>query len=56
MPTQSLIDEGSDPLVTDYQGSSVFSKLAKEGHIWCLNFMFNTIWYCELILVVQCRI
>jgi ankyrin repeat protein len=39
-----LLEGGSDPLVTDSSGNSIFTKLAKSGHIWCLNFMYNTIW------------
>lgn len=38
-----MVESGSDPLVTDYQGNSIFTKLAKSGHIWCLNFMYHTV-------------
>jgi hypothetical protein len=41
---KALLDEGSDPLVTDNKGNSIFTCLAKAGHLWCLNFMFTTIW------------
>lgn len=40
-----LIEEGSDCLATDNSGGSIFTRLARAGHLWCLNFMFNTIWY-----------
>lgn len=40
---QALIDEGSDPLATDAQGNSMFTLLAKSGHIWCLNSMYHLI-------------
>lgn len=49
---QALIDDGSDCLVTDFRGSSVFTHLAKGGHIWCLNFMYNMIWYAKFRLYV----
>lgn len=40
-----LIEEGSDCLATDNNGGSIFTRLARAGHLWCLNFMFNSIWY-----------
>ncbi len=41
---RALIEGGSDPLATDTLGNSIFTKLAKSGHIWCLNFMYHSIW------------
>ncbi len=41
---QALIDEGADPLVFDFQGNNVFTVLAKRGHLWTLNFIYQIIW------------
>jgi hypothetical protein len=41
---QALIDEGADPLVIDYQGNNVFTVLAKNSHLWTLNYVYQIIW------------
>jgi len=39
-----LIDEGADLLVSDGQGNNVFTILAKNGHLWTINYVYQLIW------------
>lgn len=38
-----LIDEGSNPFETDTGGNTIIMTLAKQNHLWCLNFVFQAI-------------
>jgi hypothetical protein len=41
---QALLDEGADPLVIDGAGNNVFTVLAKRGHLWTLNYVYQMMW------------
>ena len=49
--SQALIDEGADLLVSDGQGNNVFTILAKNGHLWTINYVYQLIW---LVFVHVC--
>lgn len=48
---QTLLDEGSDPLVRDKKGNSVFSVCAKAKQLYCMNMMYEHI-RCDYIRVL----
>ena len=40
---QALLEESSDPFAIDHHGNSVFTLLAKNGHLWCFHYMYTFI-------------
>jgi hypothetical protein len=40
-----LLDEGSDPLVRDKKGNTIFSICAKAKQLWCMNMLYEHIRY-----------
>lgn len=41
---KALVEEGSDLFAVDNMGNTIFSTLAKAGKLWCMNFMYLTVW------------
>jgi hypothetical protein len=41
---QALLEESSDPFAIDHHGNSIFTLLAKNGHLWSFNYMYTYIW------------
>jgi len=40
---KTLMDEGADMLTFDNQGNNLFTALAKNGHLWTLNFVYQLV-------------
>ena len=38
-----LLDEGADPFAVDNKGYTIFMLLAKNGHLWCLHYVYATL-------------
>lgn len=46
---KTLLSENSDPLARDKKGNTVFSVCAKAKQLWCMNFLYEHIWYLLLM-------
>ena len=40
---KTLLDEGSDPLIKDKKGNTIFSVCAKATQLWCMNMLYEHI-------------
>jgi len=47
------MDEGADMLTFDNQGNNLFTALAKSGHLWTLNFVYQLVW-CVFVVPLYC--
>lgn len=45
------MDEGADMLTFDNQGNNLFTALAKSGHLWTLNFVYQLVWYVFVYII-----